>query len=203
MNVGQLYECFLGLAGKNLKENYKIQQFSETGKNQISQKLVYNKLYEAKIKTGKNWLFIPNHPGKSIIFDGQTGSAFNQPVATGYSYILKLMHLADDKLNARMTGPYSLIIKQPVKGKAKNGGQRFGEMEVWAIEGYGAAYILQELLTIKSDDIINRSKTMFSLIKGTEIPDPNTPESFKILILELQCLCLEISIYKKDVKTFF
>ena len=127
MNVGQLYECFLGIAGKNLKENYKIQQFSETGKNQISQKLVYNKLYEAKIKTGKNWLFIPNYPGKSIIFDGRTGSAFNQPVATGYSYILKLMHLVDDKLNARMTGPYSLIIKQPVKGKAKNGGQKFGK----------------------------------------------------------------------------
>jgi DNA-directed RNA polymerase subunit beta len=203
MNVGQLYECFLGMAGKNLKENYKIQQFSETGKNQISQKLVYNKLYEAKIKTGKDWLFVPNNPGKSIIFDGRTGSAFNQPVATGYSYILKLMHLVDDKLNARMTGPYSLIIKQPVKGKAKNGGQRFGEMEVWAIEGYGAAYTLQELLTIKSDDIINRSKTMIALIKGTVIPDPNIPESFKTLILELQCLCLEISIYKKNLITFF
>ncbi len=203
MNVGQLYECFLGMAGKNLEENYKISQFAETEKNKISKNIVYNKLYEAKNKTGKEWLFLPNHPGKSIIFDGRDGTAFKQPVATGYSYILKLMHLVDDKLNARLTGPYSLVIKQPVRGKARNGGQRFGEMEVWALEGYGAAYTLQELLTIKSDDLTNRSKTLSALIKGDEIPKPHIPESFKILILEMQCLCLDVGVYKKDVLTFF
>lgn len=203
MNVGQLYECFLGMAGKNLEENYKINQFAKTENNQISQNIVYHKLYEAKKKTGKEWLFLPNHPGKSIIFDGRDGTAFKQPVATGYSYILKLMHLVDDKLNARLTGPYSLVIKQPVRGKARNGGQRFGEMEVWALEGYGAAYTLQELLTIKSDDITNRSKTLSALIKGNEIPKPHIPESFKILILEMQCLCLDVGVYKKDVLTFF
>lgn len=203
MNVGQLYECFLGMAGQNLKEKYLITQFGETNKNQISKTIVYNKLYEASKKTGKKWLFIPNHPGKSTIFDGRDGKAFKQPVATGYSYLLKLMHLVDDKITARLTGPYTSVTKQPVKGKAKNGGQRFGEMEVWAIEGYGAAYTLQELLTIKSDDMKNRSKILNSLIKGEQMTKPGIPESFKILILEMQCLCLEISIYDKNTNTFF
>lgn len=203
MNVGQLYECFLGIAGKNLIEKYQITQFGETNQNQISKRIVYNKLYEASKKTGKEWLFLPNHPGKSIIFDGRDGSAFSQPVATGYSYLLKLMHLVDDKLTARVTGPYAIVTKQPVKGKAKNGGQRLGEMEVWAIEGYGAAYTLQELLTIKSDDLKNRSKALNALIHGKKIPKPGIPEAFKTLILELQCLCLDIRIYNKKIKTFF
>lgn len=116
--------------------------------------------------------------------------------------MLKLMHLVKDKINSRLIGPYSLILKQPVRGKSKNGGQRFGEMEVWAIEGFGAAYILQELLTIKSDDIDNRTKTLFNIMKGTELPKPNVPESFKILILEMQSLCLDINVYSKDQKNF-
>lgn len=116
--------------------------------------------------------------------------------------MLKLMHLVKDKINSRLTGPYSLILKQPVRGKSKNGGQRFGEMEVWAIEGFGAAYILQELLTVKSDDLDNRTKTLFNIMKGIELPKPNVPESFKILILELQSLCLDINVYSKDQKNF-
>ena len=203
MNVGQLYECFLGMAGQNLKEKYLITQFGETNKNQISKIITYNKLYEASKKTKKEWLFFPNHPGKSTVFDGRDGTAFKQPVASGYSYLLKLMHLVDDKLTARRDGPYSLITKQPVKGKAKNGGQRLGEMEVWAIEGYGAAYTLQELLTIKSDDLKNRSKTLEALLAGKEIPKPSVPEAFKTLILELQCLCLDIRIYDNNIKSFF
>jgi DNA-directed RNA polymerase subunit beta len=198
MNVGQLYECFLGMAGKNLEENYKISQFAETEKNKISKNIVYNKLYEAKNKTGKEWLFLPNHPGKSIIFDGRDGTAFKQPVATGYSYILKLMHLVDDKLNARLTGPYSLVIKQPVRGKARNGGQRFGEMEVWALEAYGAAYALQELLTIKSDDVLGRVKVYEAIVKGENIPEPGIPESFKVLVKEMQSLGLNVEVMSGD-----
>lgn len=203
MNVGQILECLLGISSHNLKENYEIKPFEGKYENKVSQRIVYNKLYEASKRTGKNWLFNPNHPGKVSIFDGRTGKKFKQPVTVGYSYILKLMHLVDDKINARLTGPYSLIIKQPIRGKAKNGGQRFGEMEVWAIEGFGAAYILQELLTIKSDDLTNRSKTLFSIIKSKKIPNPNMPESLKTLIIELQCLCLEIGIYSKENKFFF
>lgn len=203
MNVGQLYECFLGMAGHYLKEKYYISQFGDNGKNQIFKTIIYNKLYEASKKSRKEWLFLPNYPGKSVIFDGITGSAFKYPIATGYSYLLKLMHLVDDKLTARVTGSYALITKQPVKGKAKNGGQRIGEMEIWALEGYGAAYTLQELVTIKSDDLKNRSVTLNSLFEKKSLPKPHIPETFKNLILELQCLCLDIKIYKKDTSIFF
>lgn len=203
MNVGQIFECLLGLAAYNLKENYTIHPFDEKQANEISKNIVYNKLLETKLKTKKNWIFNPNYPGKTKIFDGRNGQTFNQPVTIGYSYMLKLIHLVEDKINARLTGPYSLILKQPIRGKAKNGGQRFGEMEVWAIEGFGAAYSLQELLTIKSDDLSNRSKALFSIMKGIEIPKPNIPESFKTLVIELQCLCLEINIYKKEKNNFF
>lgn len=203
MNVGQILECLLGLSGNILKENYQISSFQDKYRDNISKCIVYNKLYESKKKTGKTWLFNPNFPGKTKLFDGRNGKTFEQPIAIGYSYILKLMHLVEDKINARLTGPYSLILKQPIRGKARNGGQRFGEMEVWAIEGFGAAYTLQELLTIKSDDLTNRSKTIFSLIKGTRIPKPGIPESFKTLILELQCLCLDIEIHSERVDKFF
>nr|YP_007517064.2 RNA polymerase beta subunit [Euglena viridis]AEY70834.2 RNA polymerase beta subunit [Euglena viridis] len=204
MNVGQIFECLLTLAAVQLNEKYKILPFDETQRNdQTSKNIVYKKLYEAKNKTGKTWLFKPNSPGKSKILDGRTGIPFQQPVLVGYAYMLKLMHLVKDKINSRLTGPYSLIIKQPLRGKSRNGGQRFGEMEVWAIEGFGAAYILQELLTIKSDDLTNRSKTLFSIMKGLEIPKPNIPESFKTLIVEIQCLCIELNIYIKDSKKFF
>ena len=203
MNVGQIFECLLGLSGNNLKENYRIMPYQDKYKENISKHIAYNKLYESRNKTGKLWLFNPNFPGKMQIFNGKNGKKFEQPVAIGYAYMLKLMHLVEDKLNARLTGPYSLILKQPIRGKARNGGQRFGEMEVWAIEGFGAAYTLQELLTIKSDDLTNRSKTLFALIKGTEIPKPGIPESFKTLILELQCLCIDIKIHSKRVNKFF
>jgi DNA-directed RNA polymerase subunit beta len=203
MNVGQIFECLLGLSGNTLKENYQISPFQDKYRNNISKCIVYNKLYESRQKTGKLWLFNPNYPGKTKVFDGRSGKTFEQPVAIGYSYILKLMHLVEDKINARLTGPYSLILKQPIRGKARNGGQRFGEMEVWAIEGFGAAYTLQELLTIKSDDLTNRSKTLFSLIKGISLPKPGIPESFKTLLLEMQCLCLEVKIHSERVDKFF
>lgn len=203
MNVGQLFETLLGITAKHLHENYQITPFTEKNEKQNSRTLVYHKLYETRKKTKKNWLFNPNFPGKSIIFDGRTGESFKQPVTIGYSYIIKLMHLVEDKLNARLTGPYSLILKQPLRGKSKNGGQRFGEMEVWAIEGFGAAYTLQELLTIKSDDLENRSKALFAILKGKKIPKPSIPESLKTLIIEMQCLCLELEIYNKEKRNFF
>nr|YP_009144884.1 RNA polymerase beta subunit [Euglenaria anabaena]AKJ83331.1 RNA polymerase beta subunit [Euglenaria anabaena] len=203
MNVGQIFECLLGLASINLEEHYKIVPFQNKYENNISKNIVYNKLYESRKRTKKNWLFNPNYPGKAKIFDGRNGENFQQPITIGYSYMLKLMHMVDDKINARLIGPYSLILKQPVRGKSRNGGQRFGEMEVWAIEGFGAAYTLQELLTIKSDDITNRTKALYSIMKDEKLPEPNIPESFKTLILEMQCLCLNINIYSKKEKDFY
>jgi DNA-directed RNA polymerase subunit beta len=198
MNVGQVLECLLGLAGKHLDENYRILPFDEMYGNETSRNLVYNKLYEARQKTGYKWLFEPNSPGKSKVFDGRTGEAFEQSVTVGYAYMLKLVHLVDDKIHARSTGPYSLVTQQPLGGRAKNGGQRLGEMEVWALEGFGAAYTLQELLTVKSDDIKGRNDALNAIIKGTPIPNPGTPESFKVLIRELQSLCLDIGLYTID-----
>ena len=201
MNVGQIYECLLTLASVNLKENYKLLPFDENQTAETSKKLIYYKLNEAKKKTQKHWLFNPNYPGKTKLFDGRNGEIYEQPILIGYSYMLKLIHLVKDKLNARLTGPYSLILKQPLKGKIRNGGQRVGEMEVWAIEGFGAAYTLQELLTIKSDDIKNRSKTLISLINKNAMPKPGTPEALKILILEIQALLIEITIFDKEKKS--
>lgn len=204
MNVGQIFECLLTLAAKNLKEKYLIPPFDERQRNiEISRTITYQKLKEAKKKTQKDWLLNPNYPGKTKLIDGRTGTIFNQPILVGYAYILKLTHMVEDKLNSRLTGPYTLVLKQPVRGKSKNGGQRLGEMEVWAIEGYGAAYTLQEMLTIKSDDLYNRSKSMYNIIKNTNIPKPNIPESLKTLILEIQCLCLEINIYTNRKVNFF
>lgn len=204
MNVGQVFECLLGIAGKNLKENYKIPQFDEMYGEETSKKIIYNKLYETSKKTHKEWIFNPNHPGKMVVLNGKTGETFKQPVTVGCAYMLKLMHLVKDKITARSIGSYSLITKQPLKGKSRNGGQRFGEMEIWAIEGFGAAYNLQEILTIKSDDITNRYKTLDSIIKGNPINEPSIPEAFKVLILELKSLCLDINIYQKDkIKKIF
>ncbi len=196
MNVGQVFECLLGLAGKHLNQNYKLIPFDEMYGQEASRALVYSKLYEASIKTGNSWLFEPNFPGKTICFDGRTGEPFDQPVTVGYAYMLKLVHLVDDKIHARSTGPYSLVTQQPLGGRAKHGGQRLGEMEVWALEGFGAAYTLQELLTVKSDDMKGRNEVLNSIIKGNSIPKPGTPESFKVLIRELQSLCLDIGLYK-------
>ena len=130
--------------------------------------------------------------GKAILRNGRTGEKFDSPVTVGYIYILKLIHLVDDKIHARSTGPYSMITQQPLGGKAQFGGQRFGEMEVWALEAYGAAYALQELLTIKSDDVKGRVKVYEAIVKGENIPEPGIPESFKVLMKEMQSLCLNV-----------
>jgi DNA-directed RNA polymerase subunit beta len=130
--------------------------------------------------------------GKAVLYDGRSGLPFDRPVTVGWIYILKLLHLVDDKIHARSTGPYSMITQQPLGGKAQFGGQRFGEMEVWALEAYGAAYALQELLTIKSDDVRGRVKVYEAIVKGENIPEPGIPESFKVLIKEMQSLCLNV-----------
>ena len=135
--------------------------------------------------------------GKQILYNGRTGEAYDNPITTGYVYILKLHHLVDDKIHARSTGPYSMITQQPLGGKAQFGGQRFGEMEVWALEAYGSAYCLQELLTIKSDDVLGRVKVYEAIVKGENIPEPGIPESFKVLIKEMQALCLNVEVLAK------
>ena len=136
--------------------------------------------------------------GKARLFDGRSGEPFPEKVSVGYMYILKLHHLVDDKIHARSTGPYSMITQQPLGGKAQFGGQRFGEMEVWALEAYGAAYALQELLTIKSDDVTGRVKVYEAIVKGENIPEPGIPESFKVLIKEMQSLCLNVEVLSSD-----
>jgi DNA-directed RNA polymerase subunit beta len=136
--------------------------------------------------------------GKSVLYDGRTGEQFDNPVTVGYMYFLKLAHLVDDKIHARSTGPYSLVTQQPLGGKAQFGGQRFGEMEVWALEAYGAAYTLQEILTVKSDDVVGRVKTYEAIVKGQNVPKPGVPESFKVLIKELQSLGLDMLVRDKD-----
>jgi len=133
--------------------------------------------------------------GKTVLYDGRTGEPFDHPITVGVMYMLKLHHLVDDKIHARSTGPYSLVTQQPLGGKAQFGGQRFGEMEVWALEAYGAAYTLQEILTMKSDDVVGRVKTYEAIVKGENIPAPGIPESFKVLIKELQSLGLDITLY--------
>ena len=136
--------------------------------------------------------------GKVTLYDGRTGDPFDNPVTVGIMYYLKLHHLVDDKIHARSIGPYSLVTQQPLGGKAQFGGQRFGEMEVWALEAYGAAYTLQEILTVKSDDITGRTKTYEAIIKGQNIPTPGIPESFKVLVKELQALCLDIKVLDEN-----
>jgi DNA-directed RNA polymerase subunit beta len=136
--------------------------------------------------------------GKTRLFDGRSGEPFPYPVSVGYMYILKLHHLVDDKIHARSTGPYSMITQQPLGGKAQFGGQRFGEMEVWALEAYGAAYALQELLTVKSDDILGRVKVYEAIVKGENIPEPGVPESFRVLMKEMQSLCLNVEVLGAD-----
>ena len=136
--------------------------------------------------------------GKTQLYNGRTGEPYDHPITVGYVYILKLAHLVDDKIHARSTGPYSMITQQPLGGKAQFGGQRFGEMEVWALEAYGAAYCLQELLTIKSDDVLGRVKVYEAIVKGENIPEPGIPESFKVLIKEMQALCLNVEVLSAD-----
>ena len=194
MNVGQIFECLLGLAAEHLNLKFKIIPFDEMHGPEASRALVNKKLKEASVS--KNWLFVDQHPGKMLLTDGRTGQLFDNPVTVGRAYMLKLVHLVDDKIHARSTGPYSLVTQQPLGGRAQQGGQRLGEMEVWALEAFGAAYTLQELLTIKSDDMQGRNETLNSIVKGRPIPRPGIPESFKVLMRELQSLCLDIASYK-------
>ena len=194
MNVGQIFECLLGLAAEHLNSRFKVIPFDEMNGIEASRALVNQKLLDAaKIKP---WLFSDLHPGKMILTDGRTGQKFDNPITVGKAYMLKLVHLVDDKIHARSTGPYSLVTQQPLGGRAQQGGQRLGEMEVWALEAFGAAYTLQELLTIKSDDMHGRNETLNAIVKGHPTPKPGIPESFKVLMRELQALCLDIATYK-------
>ncbi len=185
MNVGQVLEVHLGWVAKTL------------GIRVITP--IFNGAKEEEIEGALMEAGLPKD-GKTILYDGRTGRPFDQKVTVGYSYILKLAHLVADKIHARSTGPYSLVTQQPLGGKAQFGGQRFGEMEVWALEGYGAAYNLQELLTIKSDDVLGRIKSYEAIVKGEPIPAPGMPESFKVLIKELRSLCLDVRVLDSQDK---
>lgn len=195
MNVGQTYECLLGLAAYLTGEHYEAPSFDERYGANTSERVTKEELLRGIKESGCDWV---REDGKVYLIDGRTGEKFDRPVAVGLSYILKLVHLVDDKIHARSTGPYSLVTQQPLGGKAQFGGQRFGEMEVWALEAYGAAYTLQEMLTIKSDDVNGRNHAYESIVKGDNIPRPGIPESFKVLVRELQSIGLDITVAKKD-----
>jgi DNA-directed RNA polymerase subunit beta len=201
MNVGQVFECLLGWAGHNLGVRFKITPFDEMYGEETSRRLVHGKLEEAREETGRDWVYNPDNAGKITVYDGRTGEAFDRDVTVGVAYMLKLVHLVDDKIHARSTGPYSLVTQQPLGGKAQQGGQRFGEMEVWALEAFGAAYTLQELLTVKSDDMQGRNEALNAIVKGKAIPRPGTPESFKVLMRELQSLGLDVAVHKVETQT--
>ena len=198
MNVGQVFECLLGLAGSKLGTRFKVSPFDEVYGHEASRILTNQKLKEAAIKTNCNWLFNPYHPGKILLRDGRTGEYFDNPITVGKTYILKLIHLVEDKIHARATGPYSMITEQPLAGKSQKGGQRFGEMEVWALEAYGCSNTLQELLTIKSDDIDGRNDIYESILIRKEVdkPKPSIPDSFLALVRELNALGLDFSMRK-------
>jgi len=195
MNVGQTYELLLGLAAYLTGDHYEAPSFDEMyGENQ-SEIATKAELIRGIKESGCDWV---GEDGKVLLIDGRTGEPFDRPVAVGLTYFLKLVHLVDDKIHARSTGPYSLVTQQPLGGKAQFGGQRFGEMEVWALEAYGAAYTLQEMLTIKSDDVNGRNRAYEAIVKGDNIPRPGIPESFKVLVRELQSIGLDITVAKKD-----
>ncbi len=205
MNIGQVLEVHLGLAAKALGWHVATPVFDGARQEDIDQMLdqasrvedgpLYDELGRPTIQFSKIGI---NRTGKLWVYDGRTGDRFDNPVTVGYMYYLKLHHLVDDKIHARSTGPYSLVTQQPLGGKAQFGGQRFGEMEVWALEAYGASHVLQEILTVKSDDTIGRVKTYEAIVKGENIPDPGVPESFKVLIKELQSLALDIKVLSED-----
>nr|YP_009407442.1 RNA polymerase beta subunit [Dionaea muscipula]ASA46356.1 RNA polymerase beta subunit [Dionaea muscipula]QBC71721.1 RNA polymerase beta subunit [Dionaea muscipula] len=205
MNVGQILECSLGLAGSLLDRHYRIAPFDERYEQEASRKLVFSELYEASKQTANPWVFEPEYPGKSRILDGRTGDPFEQPVIIGNPYILKLIHQVDDKFHGRSSGPYALVTQQPLRGRSKQGGQRVGEMEVWALEGFGLAHILQEMLTYKSDHIRARREIPRTILIGGTIPKPNpegAPESFRLLVQELRSLTLELNHFLVSEKNF-
>ena len=205
MNIGQVLEVHLGYAARALGWNICTPVFDGAHEDDIrkcfsmAEDATKADGYEFKDTAGLDFSRIPlNADAKTQLFDGRTGEPFDNPVTVGYMYYLKLHHLVDDKIHARSTGPYSLVTQQPLGGKAQFGGQRFGEMEVWALEAYGAAYTLQEILTVKSDDVVGRVKTYESIVKGQNIPKPGVPESFKVLIKELQSLGLDVKVLDED-----
>jgi DNA-directed RNA polymerase subunit beta len=196
MNVGQVLEALLGLSAYYSYKKYRLLPFDEFYGHETSRGLVYHELEKTAKQTGLSWIFDPNIPGKTILFDGRTGDAFHQPVLVGVSYILKLIHLVDEKMHARATGSYSLVTQQPLQGKSKGGGQRCGEMEIWAFEGYGAASILHEILTLKSDAIDARNTFTYFLMKRQKFSNSRLrqylPDAFRVLISELKALCLTV-----------
>ncbi|GIV00122.1 MAG: hypothetical protein KatS3mg014_1737 [Actinomycetota bacterium] len=197
MNLGQILEAHLGWAA--------MVGFTKDGQEHEGPVYVASPVFDGareheilealrSARPNRDGQRLVNEVGKAILFDGRTGEPYEEPITVGVAYILKLLHLVDDKIHARSTGPYSMITQQPLGGKAQFGGQRFGEMEVWALEAYGAAYALQELLTIKSDDVLGRVKVYEAIVKGENIPEPGIPESFKVLIKEMQSLCLNVEV---------
>jgi DNA-directed RNA polymerase subunit beta len=183
MNIGQVLEVHMGLAAKKKGWYISTPVFDGASENDVIDLLRDCGYPES---------------GKLILRDGRSGEEFDNPVTVGYMYMLKLHHLVDDKIHARSTGPYSLVTQQPLGGKAQFGGQRFGEMEVWALEAYGAAYTLQEILTVKSDDVVGRVKTYEAIVKDENIPEPGIPESFKVLIKEMQSLALDVKVLSEN-----
>ncbi len=198
MNIGQVLEVHLGIAAKKLGYKVMTPVFDGANEKDIEQCLIDAKYGKVEYKDPHTGEVREVVNGKTILCDGRTGMPFDNPVTVGYMYFLKLHHLVDDKIHARSTGPYSLVTQQPLGGKAQFGGQRFGEMEVWALEAYGAAYTLQEILTVKSDDIKGRVKTYEAIVKGQNIPTPGVPASFKVLVKELQSLGLDVRVMDKD-----
>ncbi|MDD6467782.1 MAG: DNA-directed RNA polymerase subunit beta, partial [Erysipelotrichaceae bacterium] len=183
MNIGQVLEIHLGMAAKKLGVKFATPVFDGINNEELQ-----DILREAN----------STKDGKTVLYDGRTGEPFDQRIAVGVMYMIKLAHMVDDKLHARSTGPYSLVTQQPLGGKAQRGGQRFGEMEVWALEAYGAAHTLQEILTVKSDDITGRTKTYEAIIKGKNIPEPGIPESFRVLKHELQALAIDVKMLDEN-----
>ena len=203
MNLGQILETHLGWAADQGWSEYKGSTRAAKGakpgtliSTPVFDGADENEIHEIlrNVNPNRDGSLLVNEDGKATLFDGRTGEAFDSKITIGYTYILKLIHLVDEKIHARSTGPYSMITQQPLGGKAQFGGQRFGEMEVWALEAYGASYALQELLTIKSDDTVGRVKVYESIVKGDNIPEPGIPESFKVLLKEMQSLCLNVEI---------
>lgn len=194
MNVGQTYETLLGLAAHLTGRHYEVPPFDEMYGEEASRIAVTRELGEAITNAGLDWV---KSDGKAVLHDGRTGEPFDNRVAIGRMYMMKLVHLVDDKIHARSTGPYSLVTQQPLGGKAQFGGQRFGEMEVWALEAYGASYTLQEMLTIKSDDVVGRSRAYEAIVKGENLNRPSIPESFKVLVREIHSIGLDITVKKR------
>ncbi|MGH2771976.1 MAG: DNA-directed RNA polymerase subunit beta, partial [Actinomycetota bacterium] len=207
MNLGQVLETHLGWAAKHGWKAARTEGYKGKDSTMWVSTPVFDGAREADIiealKTSNPEISgrkLIDEDGKAILYDGRSGHPFDSKVTVGYTYIMKLSHLVDDKIHARSTGPYSMITQQPLGGKAQFGGQRFGEMEVWALEAYGAAYALQELLTIKSDDVLGRVKVYEAIVKGENIPEPGIPESFKVLVKEMQSLCLNVEVLSAEGK---